>query len=262
MHVSQCVELGSTAEGRKNLLDIGFGAAFLAGLLSFVSPCVLPIVPPYLAYLAGVSFAELQNSDMERERARKIILSAVAFVAGFTVVFVALGATASVIGQTITRYFDTLAVIAGIVIFIMGLHFLGVFRIALLYREARVDVRNKPAGILGAFVMGLAFAFGWTPCVGPVLAAILFIAGSQDTIFRGAGLLMVYSLGIGLPFIVAAIFAGRFIGWANRFKRHMDKIEKAMGALLVVTGILFMTGQMSRIAQWLLDTFPVFQTVG
>jgi cytochrome c-type biogenesis protein len=244
------------------VFDIGFGAAFLAGLLSFVSPCVLPIVPPYLAYLAGVSFSDLQSAEMERERARRIIISAVAFVLGFSTVFVALGATASFVGQAIAQYFDMLSIIAGIIIVIMGLHFLGVFRIALLYREARVDVRKKPAGVVGAYVMGLAFAFGWTPCVGPVLAAILFIAGSEDTALRGAGLLAVYSLGIGLPFLLAAVFASRFIGWANRFKRHMGTVEKAMGALLVLTGILFITGQMSRIAQWLLDTFPGFATVG
>ncbi|MAZ17187.1 MAG: cytochrome C biogenesis protein [Ahrensia sp.] len=244
------------------MFDIGFGAAFLAGLLSFVSPCVLPIVPPYLAYLAGVSFSDLQSAEVERERARRIILSAVAFVAGFTTVFVALGATASVIGQTIAQYFGVLSVIAGIIIIIMGLHFLGLFRIGFLYREARVDVRNKPAGFVGAYVMGLAFAFGWTPCVGPVLAAILFIAGAEDTALRGAGLLAVYSLGIGLPFIIAAVFASRFISWANRFKRHMATVEKAMGGLLVITGLLFVTGQMSRIAQWLLDTFPAFSTIG
>ena len=244
------------------MFDIGFGAAFLAGLLSFVSPCVLPIVPPYLAYLAGVSFADLQSEEFERERARRIILSAIAFVAGFSTVFVALGATASVIGQTIAEYFNALSIVAGIIILVMGLHFLGVFRIGFLYREARVDVRSKPAGFVGAYVMGLAFAFGWTPCVGPVLAAILFIAGAEDTALRGAGLLAVYSFGIGLPFILAAVFASRFIGWANRFKRHMGTVEKAMGGLLVITGILFMTGQMSRIAQWLLDTFPAFSTIG
>lgn len=244
------------------MFDIGFGAAFLAGLLSFVSPCVLPIVPPYLAYLAGVSFSDLQSAEVERERARRIILSAIAFVAGFSTVFVALGATASFIGQTIAQYFGVLSVIAGVIIIIMGLHFLGLFRIGFLYREARVDVRNKPAGFVGAYVMGLAFAFGWTPCVGPVLAAILFIAGAEDTALRGAGLLAVYSFGIGLPFILAAVFASRFINWANRFKRHMATVEKAMGALLVITGLLFVTGQMSRIAQWLLDTFPAFSTIG
>ncbi len=244
------------------MLDVGYGAAFLAGLLSFVSPCVLPIVPPYLAYLAGVSFQELHETEQNSERARRILLSSVAFVAGFTTVFVALGATASVVGQALARYFDTLSIIAGILIIIMGLHFIGVFRIGLLYREARVDVQQKPAGLAGAYVMGLAFAFGWTPCVGPVLAAILFVAGAEDTALRGAGLLATYSLGIGIPFIAAGAFAGRFIGWANRFKRHMDAVEKTMGGLLIVTGVLFITGQMSRIAQWMLDTFPAFATIG
>jgi cytochrome c-type biogenesis protein len=174
----------------------------------------------------------------------------------------AFGATASAIGQTVAQYFDTLSIIAGVIIIIMGLHFLGVFRIGLLYREARMDVPGKPAGYAGAFVMGLAFAFGWTPCVGPILASILFVAGAEDTMTRGALLLTAYSLGMGIPFIVAAAFAGRFLGWANRFKRHMRAVEMAMGGMLVATGILFITGSMSYIAQWLLDTFPGFQSIG
>lgn len=244
------------------MLDVGFGGAFLAGLLSFVSPCVLPIVPPYLAYLAGISFSELDSDTLEAGVARRIVLSSLAFVLGFTTVFVALGATASVIGQTVAQYFDTLSIIAGVIIIIMGLHFLGIFRIGLLYREARVQVRTGGAGIASAYVMGLAFAFGWTPCVGPVLAAILFVAGAEDTAMRGAVLLAAYSLGIGIPFMLAGIFASRFISLANRFKRHMHKIEMVMGVLLVITGLLFITGQMSRIAQWLLETFPAFATIG
>ncbi len=244
------------------MLDVSVGGALLAGLLSFVSPCVLPIVPPYLAWLAGVSFDELKDEAPGARQRRRVVLAAVAFVLGFTTVFVALGATASVIGKTIAQYFDTLSVIAGIIIIIMGLHFLGVFRIAALYREARVQVDRKPAGPLGAYVIGLAFAFGWTPCVGPVLAAILFVAGSEGSAVRGAVLLAVYSLGIGIPFILAALFASRFLAWASRFKRHMHKVEMAMGGLLVITGILFITGQMSTISLWLLDTFPIFQTLG
>ncbi len=244
------------------MLDVGFAGALIAGLLSFVSPCVLPIVPPYLAWLAGLSFEELQSDTADAARSRRIVTAAIAFVLGFTTVFVALGATASVIGKTVAQYFDTLSIIAGIIIIIMGLHFLGVFRIALLYREARVQVERKPAGIAGAYVMGLAFAFGWTPCVGPVLAAILFVAGTSDTIWRGAALLAVYSVGIGFPFILAGVFASRFLGVLQRFKKHMHKVEMAMGGLLVVTGVLFITGQMSRISQWLLDTFPAFQTIG
>lgn len=244
------------------MLDVSLGGALLAGLLSFVSPCVLPIVPPYLAWLAGVSFEDLKTEAPGAAQRRRVTLAAFAFVLGFTTVFVALGATASVLGKTIAQYFNILSVIAGVVIIIMGLHFLGVFRIALLYREARVQVDRKPAGFLGAYVMGLAFAFGWTPCVGPVLAAILFVAGSEGTAARGAILLAVYSLGIGIPFILAALFAGRFLGWATRLKQHMHKVEMAMGGLLVITGILFITGQMSVISYWLLETFPIFQTIG
>lgn len=244
------------------MLDVSLGGALLAGLLSFVSPCVLPIVPPYLAWLAGVSFEELKAEEPNTAQRRRVVLAAFAFVLGFTTVFVGLGATASVIGKTIAQYFDTLSVIAGVIIIIMGLHFLGVFRIGMLYREARVQVSRKPAGFFGAYVIGLAFAFGWTPCVGPVLAAILFVAGSEGSAARGALLLAVYSLGIGIPFILAAFFASRFLGLAARFKRHMHKVEMAMGALLVVTGLLFVTGQMSVISFWLLETFPVFQTIG
>ncbi|MEP0234256.1 cytochrome c biogenesis protein CcdA [Roseibium sp.] len=244
------------------MLDVSIGAAFLAGLLSFVSPCVLPIVPPYLCYLAGVSVAELKGETATAATSRRIVLSSVAFVLGFSVVFVALGATASVIGQSIARYFDTLSIIAGIIIIIMGLHFLGLFRIALLFREARVQVERKPPGLLGAFVMGLAFAFGWTPCVGPVLAAILFMAGSTGSTGQGGLLLAAYALGIGIPFILAAAFASQFLGWASRFRKHMGTVEKVMGAFLVLTGLLFVTGQMSTIAFWLLEAFPVFSQIG
>jgi cytochrome c-type biogenesis protein len=244
------------------MFDVTTGGAFLAGLISFVSPCVLPIVPPYLAYLAGLTFDELKDENRGRESTRQLISAAVAFVLGFTTVFVALGATASVIGQSMARYFDILSIVAGVVILVMGLHFLGVFRIALLYRDTRVQVNRRPAGVAGAYIMGLAFAFGWTPCVGPVLAAILFVAGAEATAGRGALLLAVYSLGIGLPFLLAAVFATRFLGWAARFRRHLPKVEMAMGAILVLTGILFMTGQMAVIANWLLETFPVFETIG
>jgi cytochrome c-type biogenesis protein len=244
------------------MLDVSFGGAFLAGLLSFISPCVLPIVPPYLAWLAGLSFDELRSETIEKSTRRRIIAAASAFVLGFATVFVALGATASVIGKTIAQYFDILSVIAGVIIIVMGLHFVGAFRIALLYREARIQVGRKPAGMIGAYIMGLAFAFGWTPCVGPVLAAILFVAGSEGTALRGASLLAAYSFGIGIPFILAAVFASRFLAWAARFKRHMHKVEMTMGVFLILTGILFITGQMSAISYWLLETFPIFATIG
>ncbi|WP_428643766.1 cytochrome c biogenesis CcdA family protein [Roseibium sp.] len=244
------------------MLDVSIGAALLAGLLSFVSPCVLPIVPPYLCYLAGVSVDELKGEAATAETGRRVIFAAIAFVLGFSVVFVALGATASIIGQSIARFYDILSYVAGAIIIVMGLHFLGIFRIGLLFREARLHVDSKPAGLAGAFLMGLAFAFGWTPCVGPVLAAILFVAGSSDTAWHGAGLLTAYALGIGVPFILAAAFASRFLRFAGRFRKHMGTVEKVMGGFLVLTGVLFITGQMSAIALWLLETFPVFSQVG
>ncbi|MBP1847424.1 cytochrome c-type biogenesis protein [Rhizobium petrolearium] len=244
------------------MLDVSVGGALLAGLLSFVSPCVLPIVPPYLAWLAGVSFDRLRDAQPNLADRRQVILSAVSFVAGFSTVFVALGATASLIGKMIAQYFNVLSVAAGVVIIVMGLHFLKILQIGMLYREARVQVTEKPAGLVGAFLMGLAFAFGWTPCVGPVLAAILFVAGGEGTAVRGSILLAAYSLGIGLPFIASAVFASRFLGWAARFRRHMRKVEVALGVFLIVTGLLFMTGQMSTISLWLLETFPAFQTIG
>lgn len=244
------------------MLDVTFTSALIAGLISFISPCVLPIVPPYLAYLAGVSFSELSTEQTSSATSRRIVGSALLFVLGFTTVFVMLGASASFIGRSVTQYFDVLATIAGIVIIIMGLHFLGLLRVGVLYREARIHVEKKPASILSAYVIGLAFAFGWTPCVGPVLAAILFVAGAEDTVGRGALLLATYSMGIGIPFILAALFARQFLGWVSRFKRHLGTVEKVMGGMLVLTGILFLTGAMPVIAYWFLETFPQFATYG
>lgn len=234
----------------------------LAGFVSFISPCVLPLVPPYLCYLAGVSLDQLTSEEMSRARNRQVVLSSISFVMGFTTVFVLLGAAASVAGQFIARNSGTLSIIAGVVIIIMGLHFLGVFRIGLLYREARIQVDRKPPGYLGGYVMGLAFAFGWTPCIGPVLAAILAVAGSEDTVAKGAGLLAVYSMGLGIPFILAALFARPFMGWMSKFKRHMRTVERVMGGMLVVTGVLFLTNQMSVFSFWLLEMFPALGAIG
>lgn len=242
--------------------EIGLGGAFVGGLLSFASPCVLPLVPPYLCYLAGVSMDQFRNEEIAPGAASRVFLSALAFVIGFSIIFVSFGATATFLGQIVQDYLDWLSAIAGILIIVMGLHFLGVFRIGLLYREARVDVAHKPAGLLGAFMMGLAFAFGWTPCVGPVLAAILFTAGGQETLGQGVQLLSAYSVGIGVPFLIAAAFAKPFMNFMARFRQHIGKIEKAMGALLVVTGILFLTGGMNKIAFWMLEHIPAFSGIG
>jgi cytochrome c-type biogenesis protein len=244
------------------LQDVTLIGAFFAGLLSFVSPCVLPLVPPYLGFLAGVSLDQLTGEGEEKADPRKVFFASLAFVLGFSTVFVALGASASFIGQFVTEHLEVFGYIAGAAIIVMGLHFLGVFRIALLYREARVHVERKPAGLVGAYVIGLAFAFGWTPCVGPILAAILFVAGSEESVAQGAVLLGSYALGIGVPFLVAGLFAGPFMRFMKRFRRHMVTVERVMGVLMIATGIAFMTGQMARMSFWLLETFPGLAVIG
>ncbi len=242
-------------------LDVSVGGAFVAGLLSFVSPCILPLVPPYLAYMGGVSIAELRAEGGTRARWR-VLLAALFFVSGFSTVFVALGATASFIGQAVGAYLGYLSYAAGILIIVMGLHFLGVLRIGSLDRTARVGLVQKPASFAGAYVIGLAFGFGWSPCVGPVLTAILLMAGAADSAGEGALLLLIYSLGIGVPFLAAAGFAGAFMRWSARFRARLGLVEKAMGVFLIAAGILIFTGQMPAIAFWLLETFPRLGIIG
>ncbi|MDZ7712760.1 MAG: cytochrome c biogenesis protein CcdA [Rhodovibrio sp.] len=250
------------------MMDVGYLGAFGAGILSFLSPCILPLVPPYLAFLGGVTLTAaegIQAQDPGDEAGRKawgVFFAALAFVFGFTVVFTIMGATASSLGQMLSNHLDTLAIVAGVVIIVFGLHFLGVFRVNLFYREARFQTATRPAGLVGAFVVGLAFAFGWTPCVGPVLASILFVAGSQGSAIEGASLLTTYSLGIGIPFLAAALAAKPFMRFMQRFRRHIPKVEKAMGGLLVVTGVLFVTGMFNELGWWLLETFPSLGRVG
>ena len=241
--------------------DVTAGGAFVAGLLSFASPCVLPLVPPYLAYMGGVSIEELRGEGRGSVRL-SVMLAALCFVAGFSTVFVALGATASFIGQAVSAHLNVLGYVAGVLICLMGLHFLHVIRIPLLDRTARIGVTDKPAGLVGAYFVGFAFGFGWSPCVGPVLAAILLLAGAQDSAGEGARLLFIYSLGIGVPFVVAAAFAGAFMRWSARFRSRMLIIEKVMGALLIATGVLIFTGQMSQIGYWLIDVFPALGRIG
>ena len=235
-------------------------AAAAAGLLSFLSPCVLPLVPPYLTFIAGTSLEELAAGGSRQAR-RDTLIAAALFVAGFTTVFVALGATASVVGQVVRANLDILAAVAGLAIIAMGLHFLGAFRLAFLYRERRVEVA-KPVGLWGAYVMGLAFAFGWTPCIGPILAAILTVAGAESTVLQGALLLGVYSLGLGIPFLVAALAMEPFIGFMKRFRAQFGAVEKIVGGLLVVTGLAFLFGGIQTASGWLLQTFPALATLG
>jgi cytochrome c-type biogenesis protein len=241
--------------------DVTIPAALIAGLVSVLSPCVLPLVPPYLVYLAGTSLERLADKEPEPRVKRETVTAALLFVLGFTTVFVALGASASVAGSLIRAYSGPLATIAGIAIIIMGLHFLGLTQVAFLMREKRVEVA-KPVGLWGAYVMGLAFAFGWTPCIGPILAAILAVAASEQTVTRGAELLAVYSLGLGIPFIVAAFAIEPFAAFLARFRKHLRRVEQAMGLLLVLTGIAFLTGSINTMSVWLLEAFPALGKIG
>ncbi len=240
--------------------DITYAAAAGAGLLSFLSPCVLPLAPPYLAFIAGTTVEEMSGAPEGRAR-RDVALAGALFVLGFSTVFVALGATASAFGQVVRQYLDSLSLLAGLAIIAMGLHFLGVFRLAFLYREKRVEIA-KPVGLWGAYVMGLAFAFGWTPCIGPILAAILAVAGAQDTVFKGALLLAAYSAGLGAPFFAAALAIEPCFRFVRRFSKHFGAVEKTVGGLLVLTGVGFLTGGMQTASFWLLETFPALGKLG
>ena len=236
-------------------MNVTFAAALAAGMLSFLSPCVLPLVPPYLVYLAGTSLERLAGAEEAPQVRRETIVAAFLFVLGFTTVFVALGASASAIGSLLRAYSYVLGKVAGVIIIIMGLHFLGVTPIAWFMREKRLDVA-KPVGLWGAYVMGLAFAFGWTPCIGPILSAILAIAGSEGSVARGTVLLAVYSLGLGVPFIVAALALESFAAFLARFRAHLIIVEKTMGGLLIVAGVAFFSGWITDLGSWLIEAFP------
>jgi cytochrome c-type biogenesis protein len=241
--------------------NVSIPAALIAGLVSFLSPCVLPLVPPYLIYLTGATIEQVAHEETAASSRRAVMISAALFVLGFSTVFVLLGASASLIGTFIRAWSAQLAILAGIVIIVMGLHFLGLTRIGLLMREGRLPI-PKPVGLWGAYIMGLAFAFGWTPCIGPILAAILSIAAAEATVAKGAGLLAVYSAGLGIPFLIAAFMVEQFSSLFSRMKRHLATVERAMGVLMIITGIGFLTGAVSNVSIWLLDTFPSLQSFG
>ncbi len=236
-------------------MNVTIVAALVAGMLSFLSPCVLPLVPPYLVYLTGTSLERFADAETEPRVRRETIAAALLFVLGFSTVFVALGASASAIGTVLHAYSYVLGKIAGVIIILMGLHFLGLTRIAFLMRERRLPM-PKPVGLWGAYLMGVAFAFGWTPCIGPILGTILAIAESEQTVARGAGLLAVYSLGLGVPFMLAALAAESFAAFLTRFRAYLGLVEKTMGGLLVLAGIAFFAGWIGEFGHWLLQAFP------
>lgn len=245
--------------------EISYVSAVAAGALSFLSPCVLPLVPPYLCYMAGISIEEFRNptvADSERAPRQAVMLSSLFFTLGFATVFVALGASATSIGMLLRQHLDILAQIGGVIIIVMGLNFLGVLKIPLLSREARFQAGGQPSTLTGAYIMGLAFAFGWTPCIGPILGAILAVAASQQTVGQGAGLLGIYSLGLAVPFWLAAAFSGLFMAFLVRFRRHLGLVEKGLGGLLVLTGLAFIFGYVGDISIWFQQTFPGLMKIG
>jgi len=224
-------------------------AAFVAGLVSFLSPCVLPLVPGYVSLISGVGVEQLKMQ--ESQLLRKVMLNSIAFILGFSVVFVTLGAVATEVSQMLARYRSILAQVAGVVIILFGLHLTGVFKIKALYTDARLHRVKGGSTAWGAFVIGFAFAFGWTPCVGPVLTVILTFAAAQDSITKGVMLLAIYSLGLAVPFLLTALLLERFLKFYSRFRVHMHAIEVASGALLIGLGILLVLGRFTIISNYL-----------
>jgi cytochrome c-type biogenesis protein len=236
--------------------------AFLAGIISFVSPCVLPIVPGYLSFISGVNVAQLRGSETPRGLARRVAITSAAFVAGFSTVFIALGAAATYVGYLLQQYKRTLGVVGGVVIIILGLHTAGILPIKWLLYEKKAEVKTKPLGLLGAYVVGLAFAFGWTPCIGPILGAILLYASQQQTVAQGVLLLAAYSAGLGIPFIVSGLAINGFFAAFSRMRRHMKAVEYVAGALLVGVGLLLVTGRLTTLAMFFSKMFPGLTKIG
>jgi len=244
------------------LTDVSLLAAFFAGLLSFISPCVLPLVPGYLSFISGVTLEEMRGGQVASAPRTgvtlHVFLASLAFVAGFTVVFVALGASASTIGRALFERISILEKIAGALLILFGLHTMGILPIKWLYAEKRFQAAGKPAGFFGAFLVGLAFAFGWTPCIGPILGSILMLAQDEGSVQRGAGLLTVYSLGLGVPFLLTSLAINRFFSVFARIRKHYRKIEIIAGLLMIVIGLLIFTDQLTLITRVLQPYLPTY----
>jgi cytochrome c-type biogenesis protein len=230
--------------------NITFIGAFVAGMLSFLSPCVLPLIPSYITYLTGLSFADLQAEHPTHKVRQQTIIHSLIFVAGFTTVFVLLGASATFIGNYLQAHMGFMRKIGGVLIIIFGIHVSGIFDIGILLGEKRLNVRRKPAGYLGSFVVGVAFAAGWTPCIGPILASILMVAATEKTVFHGIVLLLVYSLGLGLPFFLAALAMHQFMVFFNRFKKYIRIFEIITGVFLIIVGVLIFTNYLAVLARY------------
>jgi len=245
------------------VLEISFFGAAIAGLLSFFTPCILPMVPFYLSYMAGLSMSELSGDEEFRPGVQcRLIFSSIAFAFGVTTIFVLLGMGATALGEAFGQWKQELRYVAAAILLLFGLHFLGLMRIPFLYREARMESSANPSTVIGAYLMGLAFGFGWTPCVGPALASILMIAGGMGNIWEGGALLAVYGLAMTSPFVIAAFFARPFLGWAQRNRKYLGSVEKVMGAMLILFAVLIATNSVNHIANWLIKAFPAFTSIG
>jgi len=242
--------------------NVGILTAFIFGLISFISPCVLPIVPGYLSFISGVSFEEMQSTGNRSAVRKRIMLNALFFIFGFSLVFIALGASATAIGQFLSEQQNIISKIAGGIIVIFGIHMTGIFKIPFLNYEKRFHTESKKLGLLGAFLVGFAFAFGWTPCIGPILAGILVLASRQETIGQGILLLTSYSLGLGIPFFLTALSLSAFFNVFNKFKRHLHKVEIVGGILLIVIGVLIMTNYLTILSGYFAKWFPFLNEFG
>lgn len=230
--------------------NISLVGAFVAGLLSFLSPCVLPLIPSYITYITGMSFAELDSEHPSHRVRRLTVLHSLSFIAGFTVVFVLLGASATFIGGFLQQHMAAIRRVGGVLIILFGIHVSGVMNLNLLLGEKRINIRSKPAGFLGSFLVGIAFAAGWTPCIGPILASILMVAATEETIYRGILLLLAYSLGLGIPFFLAGLALHRFLLLFNRFKRYIRLFEIITGIFLVIVGVLIFGNYLTIISRY------------
>lgn len=229
-------------------------AAFIAGILSFLSPCVLPLIPGYISFISGASMKQLTTGAEIKKVRLKVMFNSLFFVLGFSAVFIALGASATAVGQLLLQHIKALSIAAGVVIIIIGIHITGIIKIPALYSEKRIHLPAKPMGFWGAFVVGFAFAFGWTPCIGPILAGILAVAGSQETVAQGILLLGIYSLGLGIPFMLTTLSITAFFKTFDKIKKYFKIIEWISGMLLVIIGVLMITGNLTIISGWLAST--------
>ena len=236
--------------------DVSLLAAFGAGFLSFISPCVLPLIPGYISYVSGMSLEDMRTADAGARR--RLIVSTLLFILGFSLIFMAMGASASAIGALLLEHLRLVQKIAGTIIIILGLHLAGVFRIGFLNRDTRIQTSRRPATALGSLVVGMAFGFGWTPCIGPILGGILAIAGSKNTVGEGVLLLAVYSAGLGVPFFLTSLAIDKFFTASARVRRYYRAIEIFSGLLLILLGVLMITGRFTLIIRWLTPYLPTF----